>query len=64
MPNETGAYGPANERMLQMYAAGAANATPAVEVGEVIRHAIETDDPKLRYQVSWAGPRWSPDAPQ
>ncbi len=55
MPNETGAYGPANERMLQMYAAGAANATPAVEVGEVIRHAIETNDPKLRYQVSWGG---------
>ena len=55
MPNETGAYGPANERMLQMYAAGAANATPAVEVGAVIRHAIETDDPKLRYQVSWGG---------
>ena len=55
MPNDTGAYGPANERMLQMYAAGAANATPAVEVGEVIRHAIETDDPKLRYQVSWGG---------
>ena len=55
MPNETGAYVPANERMLQMYAAGAANATPAVEVGEVIRHAIETNDPKLRYQVSWGG---------
>ena len=55
MPNDTGAYGPANERMLQMYAAGAANATPAVEVGEMIRHAIETDDPKLRYQVSWGG---------
>ena len=54
MPNETGAYGPANERMLQLYAAGTANA-PAVEVGEVIRHAIETDDPKLRYQVSWGG---------
>ena len=56
MPNDTGAYGPAYERMMQMYAAGASNATPAVEVGEVIRHAIETDDPKLRYQVSWGGP--------
>ena len=55
MPNETGAYGPAYERMMQMYAAGAVHATPAVEVGEVIRHAIETDDPKLRYQVSWGG---------
>lgn len=56
MPNDTGAYGHVYERMMQMYAAGASNATPAIEVGEVIRHAIETDDPKLRYQVSWGGP--------
>jgi len=55
-PNETGAYGPAYERMLQMYAAGAMHATDASEVGAVIRHAIETDDPQLRYQVSWGGP--------
>ena len=55
MPNETGAYGPQYERMLQMYAAGAIHATDAAEVGAVIRHAIETDDPKLRYQVSWGG---------
>ena len=55
LPNETGAYGPHYERMMQMYAAGAANATDPTEVGEVIRHAIETDDPKLRYQVSWGG---------
>ena len=55
MPNETGAYGPQYERMLQMYAAGAIHATDAAEVGAVIRHAIETDDPTLRYQVSWGG---------
>lgn len=54
-PNETGAYGPVYERMLQMYAAGAVHATDAAEVGAVIRHAIETDDPTLRYQVSWGG---------
>ena len=55
-PNETGAYGPQYERMLQMYAAGYHHATDASEVAAVIRHAIETDEPRLRYQVSWGGP--------
>ncbi len=54
-PNETGAYGPQYERMLQMYAAGYVHASDAIEVAQVIRHAIETDDPKLRYPVSWGG---------
>lgn len=55
MPHITGAYGAQYERMFQMYAAGAHHATDAVEVAEVIRHAIETDHPRLRYQVSWGG---------
>jgi NAD(P)-dependent dehydrogenase (short-subunit alcohol dehydrogenase family) len=55
-PNESGAYGPHYERMLQMYAAGYLHATDAVEVARIVLHAIETDDPKLRYPVSWGGP--------
>lgn len=55
LPNESGAYGPQYERMMQMYAAGYLHATDAVEVARVIQHAIETDDPKLRYPVSWGG---------
>ena len=54
LPDTSGAYGPAYERMMQMYAAGHAHATDAIEVARVIRHAIETDEPSLRYPVSWA----------
>lgn len=53
--NETGVYSPHYERMMQMYAAGYHHATDAIEVGKVILHAIETDEPKLRYPVSWGG---------
>ncbi len=54
-PNTTGAYDAHYRRLFQFYAAGIAQATDPAEVGEVIRHAIETDEPQLRYQVSWGG---------
>lgn len=53
MPNESGAYGPQYQRMFQMYAAGLAHATDPFEVARLIEHAITTDEPKLRYAVSW-----------
>ncbi len=52
-PNSTGAYDVQYARMFQMYAAGLASATDPLEVAAVIQHAIETDDAKLRYPVSW-----------
>ena len=54
-PNSTGAYATHYRRMFQMYAAGMAGATDPFEVGRVIEHAIATDDPQLRYPVSWGG---------
>jgi NAD(P)-dependent dehydrogenase (short-subunit alcohol dehydrogenase family) len=54
-PNASGAYTAHYERMLQMYAAGHLHATDAIEVAHVVRGAIETDTPTLRYQVSWGG---------
>jgi len=55
LPNASGVYGPQYERMMQMYAAGYIHATDAIEVARVVRHAIETDDPKLRYPISFGG---------
>ena len=54
-PDRTGAYGDHYRRMFQMYAAGIAHATDPFEVAEVIHHAVTTDDPQLRYHVSWGG---------
>ena len=54
-PNATGAYDAPYQRMFQFYAAGLANATDPFEVAGVIRQAITTSEPKLRYAVSWGG---------
>jgi NAD(P)-dependent dehydrogenase (short-subunit alcohol dehydrogenase family) len=54
-PDRTGAYGDHYRRMFQMYAAGIAHATDPFEVAEVIHHAVTTDNPQLRYHVSWGG---------
>jgi NAD(P)-dependent dehydrogenase (short-subunit alcohol dehydrogenase family) len=54
-PNSTGVYDAHYRRMFQFYAAGMANATDPFEVAVVIRHAIDTDQPVLRYPVSWGG---------
>jgi NAD(P)-dependent dehydrogenase (short-subunit alcohol dehydrogenase family) len=48
-------YAPHLRRMFQFYAAGYANATDPIEVAKVVHHAITTEDPQLRYPVSWGG---------
>ena len=55
-PNSTGAYDAHYRRLFQFYAAGMAQATDPFEVGAIIKTAIETDHPRLRYPVSWGGP--------
>jgi NAD(P)-dependent dehydrogenase (short-subunit alcohol dehydrogenase family) len=52
-PHATGAYEAPYQRMFQMYATGIANATDPFEVAEVIHHAVTTDEPQLRYVMSW-----------
>ena len=54
-PNQTGAYDAHYRRMFQFYAAGIAQATDPVEVAKVIEHALTTEQPQLRYPVSWGG---------
>ncbi len=55
-PNQTGAYEDHYRRLFQFYAAGIPVATDPFEVAHLIDHAITTDQPKLRYAVSWGGP--------
>ena len=52
-PNQSGAYDAAYRRMFQMYAAGLAHVTDPFEVAKLIHHAITTEQPQLRYAVSW-----------
>jgi NAD(P)-dependent dehydrogenase (short-subunit alcohol dehydrogenase family) len=52
-PNQSGSYDAPYRRMFQFYAAGLAHATDPFEVAKVIHHAVTTDDPRLRYAVSW-----------
>ena len=54
-PNATGAYDAPYRRMFQFYATGLAHATDPIEVAEVIHHTITTDEPTLRYAMSWGG---------
>jgi NAD(P)-dependent dehydrogenase (short-subunit alcohol dehydrogenase family) len=54
-PNQTGAYDAPYRRMFQFYARGISEATDPLEVAQVIHHAITTDEPELRYAMSWGG---------
>jgi NAD(P)-dependent dehydrogenase (short-subunit alcohol dehydrogenase family) len=55
-PNATGAYDMHYRRLFDFYASGIAQGTDPFEVAEVIREAITTDAPRLRYSVAWGGP--------
>ena len=55
VPSASSDYEPHYRRMMQMYAAGIPNATDPFEVAAVIREAVTTSEPKLRYQTSWGG---------
>jgi NAD(P)-dependent dehydrogenase (short-subunit alcohol dehydrogenase family) len=55
LPNVTGAYDMHYRRLFNFYAAGLAHATDPFEVAEVIRHAVTTDTPQLRYACAWGG---------
>jgi NAD(P)-dependent dehydrogenase (short-subunit alcohol dehydrogenase family) len=55
-PGGTGAYELHYRRLFNFYAAGMARSADPFTVAEVIRHALETEDPQLRYACAWAGP--------
>jgi len=55
VPDQTGVYDAPYRRMMQMYAAGLAHATDPFEVARLVEHAVTTDEPQLRYTVSWGG---------
>ncbi|HEY2427976.1 MAG TPA: SDR family oxidoreductase [Acidimicrobiales bacterium] len=55
-PNSTGAYEDHYRRLFNFYAAGLAVATDPFEVAAVIHEATTTEQPRLRYPCSWAGP--------
>ncbi|MEP7045943.1 MAG: SDR family oxidoreductase [Ilumatobacteraceae bacterium] len=57
-PNQSGAYDAHYRRLFQFYATGYGHATDPFEVARLIDHAITTDEPTLRYAVSWAGPEF------
>jgi NAD(P)-dependent dehydrogenase (short-subunit alcohol dehydrogenase family) len=54
-PNQTGAYDAPYRWMFQFYATGLQEATDPFEVASTIYHAFTTDEPKLRYVMSWGG---------
>ena len=54
-PNGSGAYDLQYRRLFNFYAAGIANSTDPFDVAEVIREAITTDTPRLRYPCAWGG---------
>lgn len=54
-PNASGAYGRANQRMLDFYAKGLATPGQPSEVSEVIFEAATSATPQLRYTCGWGG---------
>jgi NAD(P)-dependent dehydrogenase (short-subunit alcohol dehydrogenase family) len=56
VPATTGAYDAQYARLLNFYAAGTAQSTDPFEVAALIHEAVTTDQPRLRYACSWAGP--------
>lgn len=59
VPNSSGAYETLYRHMFRFYMAGRVHATDPLEVGKTIEHAISTDEPQLRYPVSWCSPEMS-----